>query len=199
MKDIHSMKNPTRRRDPEAKRAALHSSAFALLAARSYDAVPVSMIAAEADVAVGTFYRFYPTKMALLEAMSDALEKDFVTAMWEAWDKQVDYKSKIGALAESLFDTITRHATEIGVMEMTAGHRAAASKSLGDLIRNAVALIYTDGQKNGGFLPYDTQMFSAAAHGMVEGLMRRYLTNPTDAKRQEYSAFLTALLSKLLI
>jgi AcrR family transcriptional regulator len=199
MNDIHLMSRATRTRDPEAKLAALHKSAFTLLAEHRYESVPVSMIAQQADVAVGTFYRFYPTKMALLEAMSDALEEKFVVAMKHAWDGQTKYADKIAALAESLFDTITVHAAEIGVMQMTAGHRPVTSKALGDSIRKAIALHYSEGLNKGAFVSHNPETFAAAAHGLVEGLMRQYLTHPTISKKIAHSKLLRELLCKLLL
>jgi AcrR family transcriptional regulator len=196
MNDIHLM---SRTRDPDAKRAALHKSAFALLAAHRYEAVPVAMIAQHAGVAVGTFYRFYPTKMALLEAMSDALEDEFVAAMHRAWEGPDHYADKIAALADSLFETITLHATEIGVMQMTAGHRPASSKPLGDSIRKAIAALYADGLNKGAFARHNPTTFAAAAHGLVDGLMRQYLSDPTASKRHEHAKLLSDLLAKLLL
>jgi AcrR family transcriptional regulator len=203
MNDIHHMtranRTNTRTRDPNAKLAALHKSAFVLLAKHRYEAVPVSMIAQHAGVAVGTFYRFYPTKMALLEAMSDALEEEFVGAMHEAWTGKAAFADKIEALANSLFDTITLHVAEIGVMQMTAGHRPATSKPLGDAIRAAIALLYIDGLKADAFAKHDPTHFAAAAHGLVDGLMRAYLSNPTTAKKAELSKLLAEMLCRLLL
>jgi AcrR family transcriptional regulator len=196
---IHHMSKAARTRDPDAKLAALHKSAFALLARHRYESVPVSMIAQQAGVAVGTFYRFYPTKMALLEAMSDALEEEFVAAMHRAWNKQARYEDKIAALAESLFDTITLHAAEIGVMQMTAGHRPVTSKPLGDIVRKAIAGLYIDGFKAGAFTTHDPKSFAAAAHGLVEGLMRQYLSEGGVERKSEHTQMLGAMLCKLLV
>jgi AcrR family transcriptional regulator len=204
MNDIHFMTRAPpsfhgRTRDPDAKRAALHKSAFALLAAHRYEAVPVSMIAQHAGVAVGTFYRFYPTKMALLEAMSNGLEEEFVAAMHDAWNGRTEFADKIEALANSLFDTITCHAAEIGVMQMTAGHRPATSKPLGDSIRASIAVFYADGVKAGAFTKQDPTHFAAAAHGLVDGLMRAYLSNQTLAKKATLSKLLAEMLRRLLL
>jgi AcrR family transcriptional regulator len=187
-----------RTRDPVAKLAALHSSAFELLSTQRYEDVPVSMIAAHAGVAVGTFYRFYPTKMALLEAMSDALEDRFVSAMRAAWDQGRTYEDKIARLASILFDVIDAHKTEIGVMQMTAGHRSKDSDLMGDKIRREIAILYADGVANGGFDPHDPMSFAAAGHGVVEGLMRQYLMLPTVANKARCTGLLTVLMMKLV-
>lgn len=193
-----SMKMAPRTRDPGAKRAALHESAYKLLAEQRYEEVPVSHIAAQAGVAVGTFYRFYPTKMALLEAMSDALEEEFVLAMREAWQHGGDYRAKISDLSAVLFHTIATRRTEIGVMQMTAGHRSSDSKPMGDAIREEIGRLYVDGIKNGRFENHDPASFAAAAHGMVEGMMRYYLAQPTAANKAYSTEFLTKMLLKLV-
>lgn len=199
MNDIQFMSRATRTRDPDAKRAALHQSAFALLANNRYEDVPVAMIAQHADVAVGTFYRFYPTKMALLQAMSDTLEEAFVSDMHIAWGARETYPDKIIALAEALFGTITAHSAEIGVMQMTAGHRPATSKPLGDSIRAAIAHLYNEGLTRGAFEKHDPTSFAAAAHGLVDGLMRLYLSEKTQSNRMKHSQLLAEMLCKLLL
>jgi AcrR family transcriptional regulator len=192
------MKPAARKRDPDAKLSSLHKSAFALLAEQRYQDVPVSLIAAHAGVAVGTFYRFYPTKMALLEAMSDALEEEFVLAMQAAWDRTDHYSDKIAELSSALFDTISARKTEIGVMQMTAGHRSNLSKPMGELVRQEIARLYLDGSDNGGFEKHDPHIFAAAGHGVVEGLMRQFLQQSGVAKKEEYKQILTTMLLRLV-
>jgi AcrR family transcriptional regulator len=191
------MKSGARTRDPDAKLAALHEAAFTLLAGQPYQAVSVSMIAARAGVAIGTFYRFYPTKMALLEAMSDHLEQEFVKEMREAWAKADNYSEKIANLSGALFQTIAARQAEIGVMQMTAGHRTADSIMMGDVIRQEIARLYDDGVKNGGFEHHNPQDFAAAAHGIVEGLMRQYFAEATLPKQRHLVQLLTSMLIKL--
>jgi AcrR family transcriptional regulator len=188
-----------RKRDPDAKLAALHKSAFTLLAKQGYQDVPVSLIAEHAGVAVGTFYRFYPTKMALLEAMSDALEAEFVMAMRRAWSESERYPDKLSSLSSAVFDTIAAHRKEIGVMQMTAGHRSLQSNPLGDAIRTEIARLYADGIQNGDFEAHDPLSFAAAAHGIVEGLMRQYLIEPTQAKQVHYAQMVASMLAKLVL
>ncbi len=178
--------------------AAIHESAFKLLRDERYEAVPVSRIAKEAGVAVGTFYRFYPTKMALLEAMSDSLEGHFVAAMTAAWAAGQGYDDKLALLSRSLFDTIDAHRDQIGVMQVTAGHRSSSSQPVGAQVRHGIALFYADGVKHGYFYRHDPQTFAAAAHGMVEGLMRQFLERPTADRKEYHVATLTDLMRRLV-
>lgn len=191
------MKEVVRRRNPEAKRAALHDSAFELLSLHRYDDVSVTQIAENAGVAVGTFYRFYPTKMDMLEAMSDGLEKEFVAVMREAWDSQENYMDKFQAIAEFLFDLMDKFGSQIAVMEITAGHRSSKSKPMGDMVRAEIARLYKTGVKRGHFTPHNPDSFAAAAHGLVDGLMRKYLTNPSPDTRASNVALVTDMLQRL--
>ncbi len=186
-----------RRRDPDAKRAALHAAAIAVLAEQPWQAVSVADIAARAGVAVGTYYRFYPTKMALIEALSDTLEGEFVAAMDAAWATPAPYPKRIDALAHALFALIAARAQAIAVMAITAGHRAPGSKPMGDIIRAGIARLYADGVAHGGFAAHSAHDFAAAAHGLVDGLMQRYFTDPGPARQQELAALLALMLRRL--
>jgi AcrR family transcriptional regulator len=137
--------------------------------------------------------------MALLEAMSDALEEAFVSDMHRAWETRETYPDKIIALADALFSTITAHSAEIGVMQMTAGHRPTTSKPLGDSIRAAIAHLYNGGLKSGAFEKHDPTSFAAATHGLVDGLMRLYLSEQTTSNRMNHSKLLAEMLCKLLL
>jgi AcrR family transcriptional regulator len=192
------MTETRRQRDPKAKLTALHNSAFALMAEERYEDVSVAKIATHANVAVGTLYRFYPTKMALLEAMSDALEDEFVLTMRTAWQSTPSYPEKMAQLCNNLFVLISERAAEIGVMQITAGHRSKDSKPMGQSVRNEIARLFADGVKHGNFEPHDPSAFAAAAHGMVEGVMREYLMAAVDTKKEYYIEMLTGMMQKLV-
>lgn len=194
MNNIHLMR---RTRDPVAKRAALHASAFQLFSDKRYEDVPVSEIARQAGVAVGTFYRFYPTKMAMLEAMSDALEVEFINAMRKAWQLHDAYPDKFAALACALFDVIEQHGKEIVVMQMTAGHRAAESRPMGSLVRAEIATLYQQGKESGALAEYDPATFAAAAHGLIDGLMQQYLARHNVMTKRDYTRLAAQMLFRL--
>jgi AcrR family transcriptional regulator len=64
---VASSTTPTRRvRPPDERRRELLDAATALFAQRSASAVSVTDITSRAGVATGTFYRFFPTKEAIL-------------------------------------------------------------------------------------------------------------------------------------
>jgi AcrR family transcriptional regulator len=194
-----NMADKKRTRDPAAKRAALHAAAFALLAEHPYPAVSVAMIAQRAGIAVGSVYRFYPTKMALLEALSDALEEAFVAAMGAAWQAGGPYAERLDRLAAALFDMFCQRRSQIGVMAMTAGHRAKGSRPMGDKVRSAIGAHYRDGVAHGGFARHDPTQFAAAAYGLVEGLMHHWFADPTPARQKELAAMLAQMLRRLVL
>lgn len=187
-----------RRRDPDAKRAALHAAAFALFAEQPFQAVTMAQIAARAGIAVGSCYRFYPGKLALLAALSDALEADFAAAMQSAWQQGGPYRDRLSRLATALFDLIASRRQDIAVMQITAGNRTPGSRPMGERVRQEIALLYADGVANAGFHAHDPHEFAAAAHGLVEGLMHDYFAR-ADASQQHHAGLLAVLLQRLAL
>ncbi|MEM9667446.1 MAG: TetR/AcrR family transcriptional regulator [Pseudomonadota bacterium] len=100
---IHSfMKNgktkpvDQRTRDTESKRAALHEAAMNQFTAHGYEQPSMACITKEASVDVGKVYRFYDTKLALLRAMNDALEKRIRGANEHGLEKKRRLCSSVG-------------------------------------------------------------------------------------------------------
>jgi len=66
------------------RRADLLASARAILAEKGLEAATVSEIVARAGVAQGTFYLYFPSKMALIPALDEELNERILVAIGEA-------------------------------------------------------------------------------------------------------------------
>lgn len=186
-----------RKRDPDAKREALHQAALRLFAGRPMADVSVAEIAREAGFAVGTFYRFYPGKGELLAAVSIELEQEFVAAMTEAWEGSDDYRAKLDRVAHAMLTLIAHRRDRIFVLNQIAGNQPSTIAAPGTLIRERIAAYYRDGQIAGTFGPHEPKMFAAAAFGVVEGLMQHLAPTDMAARHAENASTLSEMLARL--
>lgn len=164
-----------RTRDPDGKRRALQSTAMQLFATRGFEAVSIADIAREAGMAVGTVYRFYPNKIALLRAMHDALEERFVACLVDAWSYPEPPADRLDTVCDALFELMDERRQELRVLSMTTDVMHEDGRLPGDAVRSQIATMIADAQRSGAFRKGDPVFLAAMAHGTVEGAMRHWL------------------------
>lgn len=176
-----------RKRDPKAKRDAAHRAALALFAAQGFDAVSMADVARKAGVAVGTLYRLYPSKTALLAALHHDLESTFVDRMRRAW-LEARGAERMDAVMSALFDMFEERAHELAILSMTTDVRFPDGSLSGDLIRRQIASFLREGMGDGTFRPGPARLHADLAHGMVEGAMRAFLRGTVGRETAEAEA-----------
>ena len=169
-----------RTRDPKAKSEKLHAAAMRLFAAEGFEAASIAGIAREAGMAVGTVYRFYPNKLALLRAMHDALETAFVACLVQAWNDPAPPPQRLDRVCEALFELMEQRGAELRVLSMTTDVAHEDGRLPGDAVRGQIAVMIADAQALGAFRRGDPAFLAAMAHGTVEGAMRHWLRNGDD-------------------
>lgn len=191
---------PRRRtRDPDAKRAAVHAAALALFSQSGFEAVSVADIAKEAGVAVGTVYRLYPNKKALLRSLHRALEDRFIERMREAWNRGRPFDMRFTDLCEALFDLIAEEREELTILGMTTDIAFENDALPGDAVRAEIETMIAGGIAVGTFRSDDPALLAAIGHGMVDGAMRRWLRNPTPEARAKTVASLSRLMHAAIV
>ena len=183
-----------RRRDPDAKREAVDTAALALFSARGFNAVSIADIAARAGVAVGTVYRFYANKNALLRALHGRLEQRFVERMREVWNVERPHAERFEPLCHGLFDLIEAERATLGILAMTTDIAFEDGTLPGDAVRAEIAAMMEEGVAAGAFRREDPALLAAIAHGAVDGAMRRWLRHPTPERKSETLAVLPLML-----
>lgn len=177
--------SPSRRRtrDPAAKHDAIHEAALTLFSRSGFEAVTVADIANEARVAVGTVYRLYPNKIALLQTLHQSLEQRFVDRMRAGWDPTRRHAERFLGLCTALFDLIDEERQRLSILAMTTDIASADGSLPGDAVRAEIAAMIQVGIEQGAFRRDDPSLLAAIAYGMVDGAMRAWLRNPTQSGR----------------
>jgi AcrR family transcriptional regulator len=142
-----------------------------VLADKGFSATKIADIAAAADVGVGTFYLYFPTK----DALFDAVVEDTVARLKEALDAAragaPDPLARVRATNAAFcrFAAENRH-----VFKIVFGHAAAYN----DVIRRAQALFAADiedqmreGIASGAFAPLPADVAAQAIVGMATQIL----------------------------
>ncbi|ACB95799.1 TetR/AcrR family transcriptional regulator [Beijerinckia indica] len=107
--------------------AAIMDAAAALFAERGYDAATMTEIAARSKTAIGSLYRFFPTK----ESLADALLTRYGDLMTRRLDEITEAAASLSssALADSLIDLmLERQADRAAALVLIEAHSSPADK-----------------------------------------------------------------------
>lgn len=159
---------------PDDKRQRLLAAALELFEKRGFDGVAVPEIAAKAGVAVGTVYRYFATKEALVNALYQH---------WKAvYNAVVLAPLPAGLLARDRFTTYWERMTGFArarpqvVRFLDLHHHAAyldpESKALSQVSRDAVEVFVREARKEGAIRALDPIMVVALLWGAVTGLVK---------------------------
>ena len=89
------------RQKKDAKRTALMQTAVRVFAEKGYHAATVRDIVQEADVAIGTFYFYFPDKETLFVFLYEETADFLLQTLQQALNKQSDLQKQVGAIIQA--------------------------------------------------------------------------------------------------
>ncbi|MHB8600708.1 MAG: TetR/AcrR family transcriptional regulator [Ktedonobacteraceae bacterium] len=110
------------------RRADLLVSARAILAEKGLEATTISEIVARAGVAQGTFYLYFPSKMAILAALNAELNEHILSAVREATAQATSAAKVVQAGVSAAFQELERYRDVLHVIHS----RMSANPTLDD-------------------------------------------------------------------
>ena len=194
---------------PGPLRQVILAAARHLFTTRGYEATRIADVAAAADVAVGSVYRYFRDKPALLAAVHDEYEARFLVAMHEAAavDHGVDHAKRVRAVVAALFDTAAREPDLLAMLALAPQQLVAPDMTVdgaatvrlpGARLQAAIAEMLAAGVRDGRFAAVDVAITSALAHGAVEGALRRCFAVDHGRERERYVDETTAALLRMV-
>ncbi|MEM7766314.1 MAG: TetR/AcrR family transcriptional regulator [Pseudomonadota bacterium] len=185
--------------DPLAKRKAVLLAGETLFARKGYTGTTMADIARAANVAVGTVYRLFPDKPALLAALHRQMEERFIDAMQAGWRETGDFDQKFAAMIDAIMDAAEAVLPRMPLYSLTRDMVGAADFVPGEQMMAAIALQYADGVEAGAFHPHPPEVAASIAHGMVDGAMRAWMTDPTPARKADVASTLKTLFDRAFL
>jgi AcrR family transcriptional regulator len=98
------------------RRAALLKAAREVLAERGYEATKVSDIVARAGAAQGTFYLYFPSKLSLVVAITEDMNRDILATVQAALESAPTLAAGIDASVAAAFQAMGRKQDLLGII-----------------------------------------------------------------------------------
>jgi AcrR family transcriptional regulator len=156
--------------NPIAKHAAILAAASELFADPGYDRTSIADIARKAEVAVGSVYRLFEDKRAVLAAVHDAVEDEFIAAIHEGWGVVGTVEARMAAIACGLFVTAGRLSKIVMVLSEQRFDGAKSRNSKQRTV-DAIAQIIEDGISKGLMRDIPALPTAEIGYGIVSGAM----------------------------
>lgn len=145
------------------RRAELLRTAAEVFAARGYSGTTVRQVADAAGMLAGSLYYHFDSK----ESMVDEILSDFLTELWQAYDRILDRepgaRETLEALVTASFDAIDRHRPAVVIYQNESKH----------LVTNDRFGYLTDSQKR-----FRQMWLGLLERGIEEGVFRTDLDPP---------------------
>ncbi|MDX2234772.1 MAG: TetR/AcrR family transcriptional regulator [Hyphomonadaceae bacterium] len=191
---------PRRRKmDPEGKRDAVLGAGEALFASAGYAGATMADIARAADVAVGSVYRLFPDKAALLAALHQRMEDRFIDAILRGWRAGPSPAERFGPMIDALLDEAWAVRDVMPLYTLTRDLIGATAYEPHRRMVDTIARLYREGVAAGAFARHDPAIAAAIAYGMVDGALRVWMKNPTRARRAAVARDLKTLFDRAFL
>lgn len=189
----------TRRIAPDAKLEAILQAAEGLFSQQGYSATTIAAIADRAGVAVGTIYRFFPEKSALLRALHQRVADRMIEAMRIGWQSEPDFAQRFLPMICALFDTAVRDRELLIVLQTARDAGPEPSSQAIDKIVTAIRHMYIQGLECGIYRQFEPTIAANIAYGMVEGAMRALMVGKASFPRKVLEDQLATAMSSVFI
>jgi AcrR family transcriptional regulator len=156
------------------KRDRLLAAALELFETRGFDGVTVPEIAAKAGVAVGTVYRYFETKEALVNVLYRHWKTLYNEVVLAPVPENISIRRQFGTYWQRM--TLFARARPIATRFMDLHHHGAwldeESRALGRNYREAAEAFVARGRRAGVLRPLDPVLITALLWGAAAGLVK---------------------------
>ncbi len=151
------------------------AAAEQLFASRGFAKTTMAQIAAKADVAVGSLYRAFPDKLALLTALHIAMEQRFIAVILQSWNIEHPAQMRFHRMIEAIMRETFAVQSSMPLYMLTRDLVSSGGQEPGARTIAVIAELYETGMAKGDLIAMRPATAAAIGYGMVEGGMRDWL------------------------
>lgn len=136
----------------------------------------MAQVADAAQVAVGSLYRAFPHKLALLTSLHDLMEQRFIDAITDAWDYEAPPKERFHSMIAAIMRQAAKTRDVMPLYLLTRDLVSTGGREPGARTVDLIADLYRSGVEAGDFIDIPPRSAAAIAYGMVEGGLRDWMS-----------------------
>jgi AcrR family transcriptional regulator len=181
------------------KRDDLLNAALKLIAEQGFHATPMSQIAEEANIGVGTIYRYFKNKEELINGLYLELRKRMAEAIDKDQDRTATIKIQFVKSLQNLIGYLIEHPEEIHFTEQyeSSPFITEATKAEIEKIASPISALLARAQKENLLKPLPFTVLMSMFSGASMGLLKAYLQKKTSpAKMNEAILAIWDMLSR---
>ncbi|MHB9296576.1 TetR/AcrR family transcriptional regulator [Pillotina sp. SPG140] len=170
------------------KRDDLLNAALKLIAGQGFHAAPMSQIAEEANIGVGTIYRYFKNKDELINGLYLEIRKRMAEAIGKGQDPAAPVKTQFVKSLQNLIRYLIEHPTEIQFTEQydNSPFITEATKAEIEKIASPISDLLTRAQNEKLLKPLPFPVLMSMFSGASMGLLKAYLQKKSSpAKMNE--------------
>jgi AcrR family transcriptional regulator len=170
------------------KRDDLLNAALKLIAGQGFHAAPMSQIAGEANIGVGTIYRYFKNKEELINALYLELRKRMADEIDKSQDTSAPVKTRFVNALQNLIRYLIEHPEEIQFTEQYENSPFITDETKAEIekIASPISDLLILAQKEKILKPLPFAVLMAMFSGASMGLLKAYLRKKSSpAKMNE--------------
>jgi AcrR family transcriptional regulator len=187
-------------KQPEKRRKIL-SAARTLFAQKRYDEITVPEIVKLAGVAQGTFYRYFPSKTFLVDALGEEVQQDVVAAVQKVIQKEKSILELLEPLICEVLNALESYKDVLPFLNTDAllfGESVEAEKSRQPFLEIIVTLIARDQAAKKISSQVTPHLTARLIDGIIGRLIRECLLQPDKVPVEDYIQEAVAFISRAL-
>ncbi|MFN8830910.1 MAG: TetR/AcrR family transcriptional regulator [Labrys sp. (in: a-proteobacteria)] len=179
--------------DPAGKRAAVLDAAMTLFTRKGYAATSIADIAAQADVAVGSVYRAFADKAALLAAIQDHMSDHLAGVIRATWSTDRPAVERIRHMCAAI---LAEARIQLGATATLPGTGLVID---GAQVVDALAGVMSSGIEQGILRPVPLPETARLAATLIDSAIRSAITSTDSAERERYLTAMEGMLIRAIV
>ena len=191
-------------REHQRKRADLLVVAEQVFAQKGFHGASMEAIAEAAEYAAGTLYRYFANKEVLYAAILEAKMQELLSVLCEriapaepgavALQRAIEAQFEFSTANRAFFQIYFRERMEVS----RAGDEWRRIETLYRRVLDVYAEVISAGQAAGAFIPADARLYAVLLEGLVESLVRSWLTERREPCSADVAAVVQTALGAVL-
>ncbi|GMO21825.1 MAG: TetR/AcrR family transcriptional regulator [Termitinemataceae bacterium] len=168
-----------------SKRDDLLNAALKLIAGQGFHAAPMSQIAEEANIGVGTIYRYFKNKDELINGLYLEIRKRMAEAIGKDHDEDAPLKTQFVKSLQNLIHYLIEHPTEIQFTEQYEHSPFITDETKVEIekVASPISDLLIRAQKEKLLKPLPFPMLMSMFSGASMGLLKAYLQKKSSTAK----------------